>query len=249
MPALLFDTCCGCINLRTGCLIIGYLQLVCEIIFGIMILIMLTVSGVVASGAVHPEYSSADRSNLQRELQFEFPKDNDIQGLGILLVVVCVILLLALALALAFTITLLVGVHQGKRGHVKAYLIYTTIFLVLALIMFFVSLSSKNDAGSIVGNLLSFGQIEPKPKRIEIESETESRIENGIKFTNESGSGGQTGCGTEVGVKSTTRIDTGKHLFMELYSTLNLHWRRVSCSNQLVSENYLKCSHYFPRYA
>nr|ABK24774.1 unknown [Picea sitchensis] len=131
MPSLVFDKCCGCIDLKTGCFIIGYLELVAEIILSLLILILLVGGSVgVASN-----------------------KD-DAQALGAGMLAIAVILLLVLALLLAFTITLLVGLHKNKRGHVKAYLIYSAIFLVLTVIMFFASFSQTITASNVISNLL-----------------------------------------------------------------------------------------------
>ncbi|KAI8431964.1 hypothetical protein MSG28_004497 [Choristoneura fumiferana] len=77
---------------------------------------------------------------------------DDAQQLGAGMLAMAVILLLVLALLLAFTITLLVGLH--KRGHVKAYLIYSAIFLVLTVIMFFASFSQTVTASNVISNLL-----------------------------------------------------------------------------------------------
>ncbi|GBP90913.1 hypothetical protein EVAR_95577_1 [Eumeta japonica] len=157
MPALVFNTCCGCIELRTGCLIIGYIQLVLEIIAAIVILVALIIGGVAASGAVHVDSAMVGYGGYGGDSGYGGykPIDTAVQGLGVVLIVVFVIMLLALVLALSFTITLLVGVHKNKRGHVMAYMVYATIFLVLGIILFFVSLSVNKNAGSIIVNLLS----------------------------------------------------------------------------------------------
>ncbi|XP_063364766.1 uncharacterized protein LOC134653360 [Cydia amplana] len=131
MPSLIFDKCCGCIELKTGCLIIGYLELVGEIILSLLILVSLLAGGVAIS---------SDKE--------------DVKEVGVGLIVISAILLLALALLLAFTITLLVGLHKNKRGHVKAYLIYSAIFFVIAVVMFFSGLSQGPPVSNIISNII-----------------------------------------------------------------------------------------------
>ncbi|XP_047997687.1 uncharacterized protein LOC125235239 [Leguminivora glycinivorella] len=131
MPSLIFDKCCGCIDLKTGCFIIGYLELVGEIIFSILILISVMAGGMAISS-----------------------DDKELKQVGVGLLVISIILLLALALLLAFTITLLVGLHKNKRGHVKAYLIYSAIFFVIAVIMFFSGLSQGPPVSNIISHIV-----------------------------------------------------------------------------------------------
>ncbi|GBP49366.1 hypothetical protein EVAR_24671_1 [Eumeta japonica] len=140
MRALLLDTCCECVELRTGCLIIGYLQLVFEIVGATFLLMGLTVGPAVASVVLRTDCTESHTDDAQ----------------GRTLLFICAVSLLAIVLGLAFTITLLVGVHMNKRRHVKAYLIYLTIFLMLSVVMFFVSLSSiKYNTDGIIGYYIS----------------------------------------------------------------------------------------------
>ncbi|XP_049875237.1 uncharacterized protein LOC126373225 [Pectinophora gossypiella] len=134
MPSLVFDNCCCCIELRTGCLIIGYLNLVGDIILTILAILGLVAGGVVAA-------NGEDQSD----------KDG-----GVMIMVISVIFLLILLFFLAFTIVLLVGLHKNKRGHVKAYLIVSVICLVLSIIMFLASFAGTVTASDIVSKLISF---------------------------------------------------------------------------------------------
>ncbi|XP_061717837.1 uncharacterized protein LOC133525555 [Cydia pomonella] len=131
MPSLIFDKCCICIELKTGCLIIGYLELVGEIILSLLILVSLLAGGV----AINSD-------------------DQEVKQVGVGLLIISVIMLLALALLLAFTITLLVGLHKDKRGHVKAYLIYAAIFFGIIVIMFFSGLSQGPPISNIMSNII-----------------------------------------------------------------------------------------------
>nr|XP_049700427.1 uncharacterized protein LOC126055412 [Helicoverpa armigera] len=132
--ALEFNKCCFCIELRTGCLIIGYLNLI-----GNIVMILLSILGLAAAGVVTAQ-----------------GKDEDVQAVGAVMFAVVAIMLVFLILFLAFTIVLLVGLHQYKRGHIKAYLIYALIFIVLYIIMFFASFASEHIvAGNVVRDLIS----------------------------------------------------------------------------------------------
>ncbi|XP_028163957.1 uncharacterized protein LOC114355357 [Ostrinia furnacalis] len=142
MAALLFDTCCGCIELRTGCLIIGYLNLVFSAIAVIMTLIL----GVMVGVAVNDK----DVQQALRE-QGHFPTEA-----AAAVSVIAIIFVVLILLFLIFNIVFLVGVHQNKRGHVKAYLIFHVIFLILYTISFLASFASPPiNGGDVASKLLS----------------------------------------------------------------------------------------------
>ncbi|XP_026741815.1 uncharacterized protein LOC113503878 [Trichoplusia ni] len=107
------EHCCFCIDLRIGCLIIGYLNLI-----GDFALILMTILGLTALGNVGITFHGS------------------MSVMGAIITSVFAVSLIVCTLFLVFTIVLLVGIHQHKRGHVKAYLIYTLIFLILYTIMF-----------------------------------------------------------------------------------------------------------------
>ncbi|KAF9823387.1 hypothetical protein SFRURICE_006600 [Spodoptera frugiperda] len=124
-----FDKCCFCIELRTGCLIIGYLNLI-----GNIIAILMSIIGLAAAGVVTAEGD----------------KEDGTQAVGAVALAVIGILLIFFILFLTFSIVLLVGLHKHKRGHIKAYLIYTVIFLVLYVIMFFAGFAASHINGGVV---------------------------------------------------------------------------------------------------
>ncbi|XP_072944721.1 uncharacterized protein [Epargyreus clarus] len=128
MPKLIFDDCCFCVELRTGCLIIGYLNLIGSIIATIMS-IMLVATGSAIVSVYHD--------------------DPDVKTAGVVLLVVAIITLVIVGLLLAFAIVLLIGLHKDKPGHVKCYLIYSVIFLVLSFILFIVDAATNASAGDI----------------------------------------------------------------------------------------------------
>ncbi|CAH2265195.1 jg26654 [Pararge aegeria aegeria] len=129
-----FNTCCFCVPLRTGCLILGYLHLIASIILAIVSIVTLAAVGAVVA--------STDPENI-----------NDSAVAAI--IAVYVIVLILVAVLLTFSILLVVGLHKERRGFVKAYLIYYLIFIILYSIMFIVRCSTlPPDAGYIVGTLI-----------------------------------------------------------------------------------------------
>ncbi|CAH0625264.1 unnamed protein product [Chrysodeixis includens] len=109
-----FEHCCFCIDLRIGCLVIGYINL-----FADLALILMSGMGLAAAGHVGRIYGG------------------QAAAMGTIMMAILAVTMLVCILFLIFTIVLLVGLHQHKRGHVKAYLIYTLIFVILYTIMFF----------------------------------------------------------------------------------------------------------------
>ncbi|XP_047028580.1 uncharacterized protein LOC124636508 [Helicoverpa zea] len=132
MP-LVMDKCCFFLPLRKGCLIIGYLNLV-----GNLLMILLSVIGLAAASVL-----------------MIIGKDEEEQNLGAAMFVVCMVMLILLLVFLAFTIILLLGLHQHKRTLVKVYLIYALAFIVLSIIMFFANLMVAVEPLNIVKDIVS----------------------------------------------------------------------------------------------
>ncbi|KAJ0176282.1 hypothetical protein K1T71_008456 [Dendrolimus kikuchii] len=128
----LVDNCCFCIDLKVGTLILGYLSLVGSFIYAILVGIGIAGGSVlIAKG------------------------DEDQQMVGGIVLAVAIIMLIVLLVNLLFTIVLLVGVHKDKRGHVKAYLIFNMICIVLMIIGFFGSFAGPIDWSKIIQNLIT----------------------------------------------------------------------------------------------
>ncbi|KAL4715821.1 hypothetical protein ACJJTC_006400 [Scirpophaga incertulas] len=140
MAALVFDKCCGCIELRTGCLIIGYLNLIASIILAIVTTLVLIGTGVIVANA--------------DEIQVEGHPEITSQQISTMAVVLSVILLIVMLLFLTFNIVFLVGVHKDKRGHVRVYLGYMMFFIVVNIVLFFAGFAGPVAAGDIVRSLL-----------------------------------------------------------------------------------------------
>ncbi|KAJ2951693.1 hypothetical protein O0L34_g13855 [Tuta absoluta] len=134
MTDCVLNSCCGCIELKTGSLIIGYLNLIGEIIFIIIGLVGLIGGGVVAANSKN---------------------EDDVHGAQAVMIV-SIILLLIVFFFFAFTIVLLVGIHKNKRGHVKAYLIVGAICLVLSLITTLASFAGAYDGLTIASRIISY---------------------------------------------------------------------------------------------
>ncbi|XP_023951470.2 uncharacterized protein LOC112055534 [Bicyclus anynana] len=129
-----FDSCCFCIPLRTGCLILGYLHLIASIILAIVSIVTLAAVGAVIAST---DPAKIDESAVAA------------------LIAVYVIVLILVAVLLTFSILLVVGLHKERRSFVKAYLIYYLIFIILYTIMFIVRCASlPPDVGYIIGTLI-----------------------------------------------------------------------------------------------
>lgn len=124
MTPLILDNCCGCIKLRTGCLIIGYLNLFYSIV------IVIATAVCFSSKDFKEEFSKRNADHLT------------------IASVVAIIALVIILLFLIMNIVFVIGVHQNKRGHVKAYLIYNAVFLVLYSLILF---------GAFAGAITSYG--------------------------------------------------------------------------------------------
>ncbi|XP_023949944.2 uncharacterized protein LOC112054403 [Bicyclus anynana] len=107
-----FDTCCCCIPLRTGCLILGYLQLIAHIIGGIFAVLAIG-TGLALLNAEDERYKTAAQAVII------------IGAVGLVIILV----------ALPFTILLLCGLHKERRNFVKYYLVFAVVCLVLGIIV------------------------------------------------------------------------------------------------------------------
>ncbi|KAI5634152.1 hypothetical protein NE865_13108 [Phthorimaea operculella] len=134
MASCVLNSCCGCIDLKTGSLIIGYLNLIGEITFIIISILGLVGGGVVAAGA----------ESLKQALNVQA------------VMIVSVILLLIVFFFFAFTVVLLVGIHQNKRGYVMAYLIVGVVCLVLSLITTLASFATAANGTVIACHIVSY---------------------------------------------------------------------------------------------
>ncbi|XP_039757198.1 uncharacterized protein LOC120631614 [Pararge aegeria] len=115
-----FSTCCFCVPLRIGCLILGYLHLVAASVLTIITILTLTAVGaVVANSDIQVNQSVVDA-----------------------LIAISVIVLLLLVILLPASIMFVVGLHKERRLYVKIYLIYYLIFTILYFIMFIVRCST-----------------------------------------------------------------------------------------------------------
>ncbi|CAB3227858.1 unnamed protein product [Arctia plantaginis] len=127
------NNCCFFVGLRTGSLIIGYLNFIWNVlVIGTLIAAMVTAAQI-----------AADTSDKDTKMAAELT----LALLGIALIFVIVNLLV--------TCLLLVGIHKHKRGYIKAYLIYTCIFIIFAIVDFIASIAKGAPASNIVQNLFS----------------------------------------------------------------------------------------------
>ncbi|CAH0400261.1 unnamed protein product [Chilo suppressalis] len=136
----IFDKCCGCIDLRTGCLIIGYLNLIGAIIGVVMGAILAIGTGVILSSDEFKEQLHDDQAAVVTTFA----------------VILAVILIILFVFFFIMVVVYLVGIHQNKRGHVKAYMVFAVIFLVIYTVMFFVGFANPPiRASDVCSKLLS----------------------------------------------------------------------------------------------
>ncbi|XP_075976799.1 uncharacterized protein LOC142977018 [Anticarsia gemmatalis] len=123
--AVQLKTCIGCVELRKGCLIIGYVSLVLNTLMSIILLSILITAGVLAGGT-------------------------GVQVVWGALAIFAVISVVSMVISLGFNIGLLVGVHKDRPCPVRAYVIYTIVLIVLNIITVIANLSLGGDVASAV---------------------------------------------------------------------------------------------------
>ncbi|XP_045774064.1 uncharacterized protein LOC123873302 [Maniola jurtina] len=140
-----FDTCCCCIPLRTGCLILGYLQLVAYILYGIF-----SVLGIGSGVALMHVTDGLENKE----------DDMRVKAIATIVILLSALILVVILIALPFTIVLLVGLHKERRNYIKIYLIFAVIALVINVVVDLSKFSGgyapmKQLPSSIIGTLLS----------------------------------------------------------------------------------------------
>ncbi|XP_045774067.1 uncharacterized protein LOC123873304 [Maniola jurtina] len=113
-----FNQCCFCVPLRTGCLILAYLFLVGSIAIGIYSTL------VVVSMVANMSRVPADFRHVL------------ISILGLNSVTLVLVLI-----SIPFNILLLVGLHKERRNFVKRYLIFQLVYIILSVILDIVRMS------------------------------------------------------------------------------------------------------------
>ncbi|XP_069359871.1 uncharacterized protein [Maniola hyperantus] len=118
-----YHKCCGCIPLREGCLILGYVNLVSSVIFGIN-----CVTGIIEMvGLLHGAFGELDAGD---------------EGTVVTNITTYSVFLIWQMIALAFAILLLVGLHTERPKYVKIFLVFAVIDVVLeGLVMIFRSVA------------------------------------------------------------------------------------------------------------
>ncbi|CAH0726762.1 unnamed protein product, partial [Brenthis ino] len=128
---LVLDFCCCCFPLRTGCLVIGYLNLIANIILAIYAILSLSAGISMAYSGLYSHQAST------------------------IVISVSTVLLIFILIYVAFTIALLYGLHKEKPRHVKAYLVYGLVFLIIYTVLFIVNLIlGAHEPIGIVGRIV-----------------------------------------------------------------------------------------------
>ncbi|XP_045774069.1 uncharacterized protein LOC123873306 [Maniola jurtina] len=105
---VVFDKCCQCIPLRTGCLIFGYLNLVACVTY-VMICVLGTIN---AEAVLNGTYGEIDE---------------DVKDMAVTEIKTDIINMIANLIGLLFTVFLLVGLHTERPRCVKIFLVYALI--------------------------------------------------------------------------------------------------------------------------
>lgn len=147
-----FESCCFCIPLRTGTLVLGYLHLIGSLL-GIILSSLMIVGGAVVTsgnvdlGAKEYHFNENDKNALANE--------QVVKMAGVLALAVGIILLILFIVHIVFVIFLLIGGHNSKPGHIKAYLIYSTVMVIIAVLLTIVSLIAAPSA-AVVSHFISY---------------------------------------------------------------------------------------------
>ncbi|XP_045774063.1 uncharacterized protein LOC123873301 [Maniola jurtina] len=134
-----FNDCCCCIQLRKGCLILGYMSLVGNVVYGFAYIILI--------------YIIASEIKSTSEL-LENHRSNTT-----FLMIYAIDLILAL-ISIPFNILLLNGLHKERRRFVKIYIRFQLVMLVLDILRKLVAMimmSEKLDLLTIAAVLIDLG--------------------------------------------------------------------------------------------
>ncbi|XP_069360135.1 uncharacterized protein [Maniola hyperantus] len=113
-----FNQCCFCVPLRTGCLILAYLYLV----------------GTIATGA----FSIA----VVVSMVFNMPRvPEHIRIMVIRILVLHAVNLVLVLISIPFNIFLLIGLHKERRSLVKLYVIFQLVYITLNVVLEIVRIS------------------------------------------------------------------------------------------------------------
>ncbi|XP_032518253.2 uncharacterized protein LOC116770761 [Danaus plexippus] len=121
---LMLESCCCCIPLRCGCLVIGYIYLVGAVIQGVLSII--------------------DLKSALKILSYGFESGNLFTTV---LITTSAITLIITLFFVIFNIFLLIGLHKNRRSYVKAFLIYNLIFTIIWTVLFFAAILVSTHMG------------------------------------------------------------------------------------------------------
>nr|XP_034832809.1 uncharacterized protein LOC117989555 [Maniola hyperantus] len=113
-----FNQCCFCVPLRTGCLILAYLYLVSSVVTGIF-----SIYGIVGIVRIIPHIPGEYRHFVVTALV--------LNGINLVLNII----------AMPFNILLLIGLHKERRIYVKLYVIFQSINLLIGVLLNIVTIS------------------------------------------------------------------------------------------------------------
>ncbi|XP_075976978.1 uncharacterized protein LOC142977132 [Anticarsia gemmatalis] len=133
--AIRFNSCCGCIELRKGCLIIGYFSFVGNLLIAALTLTSLILSGYVAAEA----------------------ENQDIQVDWGAAAIITVIILIFIFVGLGFNILLLIGIHKDRPKYVKFYIFFTAILVCVRIFLLILTLAFGTPFGEVITDIIAIG--------------------------------------------------------------------------------------------
>ncbi|XP_026328078.1 uncharacterized protein LOC113236285 [Hyposmocoma kahamanoa] len=149
----LFTKCCCCIPLRTGCFILGYLNLVFNTFHTLALLTLTTYIGISTHGFDHFD-SDGPHEVLNEVPNIESVEKPFLNQIGVLLMVV----LCANVAWLMINVACLVGLHKKRPGPIRIYVGFATGRLLLSLAGFvYLVMTSSATTHTIVAHSADIG--------------------------------------------------------------------------------------------
>ncbi|XP_028164869.1 uncharacterized protein LOC114355995 [Ostrinia furnacalis] len=136
----LFKKCCFCFPLRTGCLILGYLNLAFNLLYTLGILGLIVTIGIATDNFEHFErFNRQPYDNLEPTPEVESVDPSLYQFVILLIVIVC-----SNVVWLAINIACLVVLHKKRPGPVRMFVGFATAHLLLTLAGFVFYVMNSN---------------------------------------------------------------------------------------------------------
>ncbi|KAL0829579.1 hypothetical protein ABMA28_003090 [Loxostege sticticalis] len=148
----LFKKCCGCVPLRIGCFILGYLNLVLNTFHTLALLTLTTYIGITTHGFDH--FDSRPRELSIKSPEVESVERPFLNQIGLLLLVI----LCANVAWLIVNVACLVGLHKRRPGPIRVYVAFATARLMLSLAGFiYLVMTATANTQAVVSHSIDLG--------------------------------------------------------------------------------------------